>query len=126
MVKFLVRMKVYFDRARGYISYVQTLVVGLTALKVFGFALAVWMIPVGVVVVLIGCVLVGWVDKRMGVFEAEQRRVSEQNPLLVDILAKVDRTDKVLLALMAGAGRKKKEVPQMADPGFRDAVGIRK
>lgn len=91
MKKLLIRWKVYFDRARMYISYVQTLIVVLTFLKVFGIVPPVWAVIPLVLALISLCLLVGWVDMKLGIFDAEQQRISEQNPMLVEILARLKK-----------------------------------
>lgn len=86
MLRFCIRLKVYFDRARMYVSYLQTFAVLVTALKVFDMVPPWWLFCVMCVVFGVLCIFVGWLDSRFRIFEEEQKRISEQNPMLVEIL----------------------------------------
>jgi hypothetical protein len=89
MKKLFARYKIYFDRARMYLSYVQSAAVVLTALKVFNIVPPLWAMPLLLIGFVVACLVVGWADKRMGLFEAEQQRISEQNPMLAEILERI-------------------------------------
>jgi hypothetical protein len=84
-VKRLIRLKVYFDRARSYVSYVQTGVVVLTAVKVFGITPPLWSFPLWLSLFVAICIFIGWLDSKLKIYDAEQKRISEQNPILIDI-----------------------------------------
>jgi len=89
MKKLFARYKIYFDRARMYLSYVQSAAVVLTALKVFNIVPPLWAMPLLLIGFVVACLVVGWADMKMGIFKAEQQRVSEQNPMLAEILDRI-------------------------------------
>lgn len=91
MLKTIIKFKVYFDRARMYISYAQTVAVVLTTLKVFNIVPPLWVWPFLIIGFVGACLFVGYLDKKFGLFEAEQMRVSEQNPMLVEILKELKK-----------------------------------
>jgi hypothetical protein len=86
MKKLFARYKIYFDRARMYVSYAQTAAVVLTTLKVFDIIPPWWAIVPLVLVFTILCLFVGWLDMRLGVYSEENRRMTEQNPVIMEIL----------------------------------------
>lgn len=93
-MKTIIRIKVYFDRARGYISYVQTFIVGLTALKVFNVEFTAWTYIFAVIGLATIAVLIGWAESKLGVFQAEQQRISEQNPMLTKVITLLEDIQK--------------------------------
>lgn len=94
MKKLFIKGKVYFDRARMYISYAQTLVVFLTFVKVFGFQFTILQYGLICSGLVSACIIVGWLDTKLGFFEAEQRRITELNPIMMELLKKMDEDKK--------------------------------
>lgn len=72
------------NRGKMYLSIINFLMI----FKVFLDTLDVnaWAYPVGLVVGIAGTVVIGWVDKRLGVRKEEQNYTSRQNPVLMRIL----------------------------------------
>lgn len=85
MKKLFVRYLIYFDRARRYLSIVQTIMVLSMSLKIFNFS-AIWyymLIPV----IIVASLIVGYFDTRWGIREEEARNNNGQNPEIRRILA---------------------------------------
>jgi len=94
--KILIRYKVYFDRARMYVSYIQFGMLCVMFLKIMGIPCPAWSYPIWVITFVIICLLIGWIDCKLGIFQEEQKRVSEQNPTLTEILKKMEEIDRKL------------------------------
>ena len=90
--KTLIRWKIYFDRARMYVSYVQFLLIGMVFIKQFkggisGFFLdhMIWTIPLMLIVFVVCCLIVGYLDHRLGIRAEEYNALSEANPMMIEI-----------------------------------------
>lgn len=91
----LIRWKVYFDRSRMYIGYIQFFLVGVVFLQSFKdqrwseflFTYALVSIPVALILFLILSLLLGYLDTRLGLREEEMRNVSRSNPVMMEMLA---------------------------------------
>jgi hypothetical protein len=85
MLKRLVRYKIYIDRAKAYIGYMQFLMIAIIFAKQFGIKLGV----IGSILLIIGftviCLIIGYVDTKLGIRGEEQRNYFEQNKLFMDI-----------------------------------------
>lgn len=104
MVKFkankktLIRWKVYIDRAKMYIGYVQFLMIGfvfLEAYKESSFGVLVFdnlfiSIPFILIVFIILSLLIGRLDTMFGLREEELRNSSTSNPVMREILLKME------------------------------------
>ena len=94
----IVKLKVFLDRSRMYVSYIQFFMLGIILLKSFKdepfgiwvFANAIWTIPLTVIVMGMGALLIGYLDLRLGIFSAEQKPISERNPVLNELNKKLD------------------------------------
>lgn len=84
MVKIIVRYLIYFDRARRYISIIQTIIMLVMFLKIFNFS-KIWYYILVPVIVLVALV-VGYLDTKLGIREEETRNMNTQNPELKEIL----------------------------------------
>lgn len=90
----LIRWKVYFDRSRMYIGYIQFFLVGVVFLQSFKdqqwsealLKYALISIPVALLVFLILSLLLGYLDTRLGLREEEMRNVSRSNPVMMEML----------------------------------------
>ena len=90
----LIRWKIYIDRSRMYIGYIQFFLIGVVFLKdyketswgqfIFKFALI--SIPVAVILFIIFSLLLGYFDSRLGLRAEEFRNLSKSNPVMTDIL----------------------------------------
>jgi hypothetical protein len=86
MLKRLVRYKIYYDRARGYIGAAQFLMLAVIMAKQFGLKLGVFGSICLVASFFAGCLVVGYIDTRLGIREEEIRNSNEQNPEIMEIL----------------------------------------
>jgi len=94
----LVKLKVFFDRSRMYVSYIQFFMIGImllqsfkdTAFGVYVFAHAIWTMPLALIVMTLIALSIGFLDLHLGIFSAEQKRISERNPVLNELNKKLD------------------------------------
>lgn len=89
----LIRWKVYIDRARMYIGYLQFLMIGMIFLESFKgqpigdmiFNNMYIAVPVLLFLFIILSLVVGFLDTRLGLREEELRNASSSNPVLREI-----------------------------------------
>jgi len=94
----IVKLKVFFDRSRMYVSYIQFFMIGIMLLQsfkdtVFGvwvFDRAIWTIPLSILIMTLISITIGYLDLHLGIFSAEQKRISERNPVLNELNKKLD------------------------------------
>lgn len=92
--KSLIRWKVYFDRSRMYLGYIQFFLIGIVFIqsfkdKPFGdliFKYALISIPVLFILFVFFSLLIGYIDSKFGFREEELRNLSNSNPVMMDIL----------------------------------------
>ena len=71
-------------------GYFQFGMIGLITLKTYHIPCPFWSIPLwGILFVAISLVI-GWLDFKLGLMRAEQKRVSELNPFLTEIQQKLE------------------------------------
>jgi hypothetical protein len=94
---FLIRCKVYIDRARMYYGYASFPTLVILTINSFGGAPAAYFhkhpgpsMVVGVFFFIAMSLLIGRVDKKLGLFQEENKRHSELNPMMQKIIAKLD------------------------------------
>lgn len=93
----LIRWKIYFDRSRMYIGYIQFFLIGTVFLQPFRdkpwadiiFRNAVIAIPVAVLLFIILSLVLGYLDTRLGLREEEMRNLSKSNPVMMEMLAEL-------------------------------------
>ena len=91
--KSLIRWKVYIDRSKMYIGYIQFLLIifvsiealGDNPVKEFVFNNPLLAVPVILVIFVLASLLIGYLDSRLGLREEEIRNHSKSNPVLMDI-----------------------------------------
>jgi len=91
--KSLIRWKVYIDRSRMYIGYVQFLLIIFVSIKSLGdnpvkdfvFNSPLVAVPVILVIFVLASLVIGYLDSRLGFREEEIRNHSKSNPVLMDI-----------------------------------------
>ena len=96
--KTLIRWKVYIDRARMYIGYVQFLMIGFvfleaykeTSIGVLIFENLVLSIPILFLMFIILSLLIGRLDTVFGLREEELRNSSTSNPVMREVLANME------------------------------------
>ena len=105
--KSLIRWKIYIDRARMYIGYVQFLMIGFVFLKAYQdssvgkliFDNLLVSIPI-LFLVFIGFALVlGRIDTVLGLREEELRNSSSSNPVMREMLSNMEEMKKELKRL---------------------------
>ena len=91
MIKALVRWKIYIDRARAYIGYVQFLMLAVILAKQFGLKLGFLGSVFLVVSFFGGCLVVGYIDTRLGILSEEASTYNKQNPEITNINNKINK-----------------------------------
>lgn len=94
MLHLLITCKVYLDRARMYYGYAQMFALLSLMLNAMHVPLRPLYFVVGVPLFLALSVLIGWVDKRLGLMEAEAHKLSNLNPTYNEIIDRLDRIEK--------------------------------
>lgn len=103
----LIRWKVYFDRSRMYIGYLQFFLIGVVFIKSFKdepwgdliFRYALISVPILFVVFVFVSLLIGYVDSKFGFREEELRNLSKSNPVMMEILESVKELKKEISEL---------------------------
>jgi hypothetical protein len=92
--KTLIRWKVYFDRSRMYIGYMQFFLIGIVFLQSFQdrpwgemiFKYALLSIPVALILFVLLSLILGYLDSKLGFREEELRNLSKSNPVMMEML----------------------------------------
>jgi hypothetical protein len=92
--KSLIRWKIYFDRSRMYIGYIQFFLIGIVFLQSFEdgewgklfFKYAFVSIPVALLLFVILSLFLGYLDTKLGFREEELRNLSKSNPVMMEML----------------------------------------
>lgn len=100
----LIRWKVYIDRSRMYIGYIQFFLIGIVFLKEYKdtwwgekiFEYTLISIPVSLVLFILLSLILGYLDSKLGFREEEQRNLSKSNPITMDMLAQLHEINKKL------------------------------
>ncbi|HET9487776.1 MAG TPA: hypothetical protein VFO54_10085 [Chryseosolibacter sp.] len=90
----LIRWKIYFDRSRMYIGYIQFFLIGIVFLQSFKdqqwgemlFKYAVISIPIALILFIFLSLVLGYLDTKLGFREEELRNLSKSNPVLMEML----------------------------------------
>lgn len=93
----LIRWKIYFDRSRMYIGYIQFFLIGIVFLQSFKdrpwgefiFNYAIISIPVALVLFVLVSLILGYLDSKLGLREEELRNLSKSNPIMMEMLDKL-------------------------------------
>ena len=86
MKKRLARFKVYTERSRWYMVYFQMLLLFALFLSDKGISLIWWQYPLLLVVVACIFIVLGYFEVKLGMMKEEQLKISQENPMLLDIL----------------------------------------
>ncbi|MCU4166031.1 hypothetical protein [Carboxylicivirga caseinilyticus] len=105
--KTLIRWKIYIDRARMYIGYIQFFMIGFVFLESFKnkklqeliFDNIFLSIPVLFVLFIILSLIIGRIDTILGLREEELRNSTQSNPVMRDILNGIEEMKKELKEL---------------------------
>lgn len=97
--KTLIRWKIYIDRAKMYVGYVQFLMIAFVLLEAYKessigqliFNNMVISIPVIFLVFIVLSLLVGRIDTLLGLREEELRNASSSNPIMREILKNMEQ-----------------------------------
>jgi len=89
-----IRWKIYFDRSRMYIGYIQFFLIAFVFLKDFKgghlggliFKYAIISIPIALILFIFLSLLLGYMDTKLGFREEELRNLSKSNPMMVEML----------------------------------------
>lgn len=92
--KALIRWKVYLDRSKMYIGYINlfmmvTIFLGAiknTSIGIFLIANVYITIPLMIILFIIFALVLGYWDSRLGIRSEEMRNLSSQNPVQMEIL----------------------------------------
>jgi hypothetical protein len=90
----LIRWKIYIDRSRMYIGYIQFFLIALVFFEkyqntpwgktIFDYA---WIsLPVAIVLFIILSLILGYLDSKLGFRQEELRNLSASNPVMMEIL----------------------------------------
>ena len=93
----IIRWKVYFDRSRMYIGYIQFFLIGVVFFQSFResdwgsfiFRYAWIAVPVALLLFIFLSLLLGYFDSKLGLREEEMRNLSSSNPVLMEILESI-------------------------------------
>lgn len=97
-----VRWKIYIDRARMYIGYIQFFMIGIVFFESFKdraigqlvYEYIYISIPILFILFILFSLVLGYLDSRFGFKEEEQRNISKSNPVLMEILKSVKTLEK--------------------------------
>ena len=103
----LIRWKVYIDRAKMYIGYIQFLMIGFVFLKTYRdssvgdliFNNLIVSIPVLFILFIGMALIIGRLDTIYGLREEELRNASTSNPVMREMLTNMDEIKNELKAL---------------------------
>lgn len=84
--------KIYLDRSRTYLSYIQLLMLFKLFLSDIGISNNLWLL-IGFAVSVVGMLVIGYLDTRLGIRSRELENNSLRNPVLVDILKTLKRIE---------------------------------
>lgn len=97
----VIRWKVYFDRSRMYIGYIQFFLIGVVFLESFRgqpwaelvFKYAMVSIPVLFVLFILLSLMLGYLDSKMGFRAEELKNMSRSNPVMMEILQSLKKLE---------------------------------
>ena len=103
----LIRWKIYFDRSRMYIGYIQFFLIGIVFLQSFKdqhwgeflYRHAIISIPVLLILFIFLSLLLGYLDTKLGFREEELRNLSKSNPVTMEMLISLQEIKEKLNAL---------------------------
>lgn len=94
----LIRWKVYIDRARMYIGYIQFIMIGFVFLEAYKDSLVgklifenlYFSLPILFLIFIVLSLIIGRLDTALGLREEELRNSSTSNPVMRELLTKID------------------------------------
>lgn len=113
--KTLIRWKIYVDRAKMYIGYIQFLMISFVLLEAYresSFGKLIYdnmliSVPIIVVIFVFLSLIVGRIDTLWGLREEELRNSSNSNPVMRDILKNMEELKKELADMKSEMGKNK-------------------
>jgi hypothetical protein len=93
----LIRWKVYFDRSRMYIGYLQFFLIGVVFIQSFKdkpwgdliFKYALITIPAMFILFIGFSLILGYIDSKFGFREEELRNLTKSNPVMMELLESI-------------------------------------
>jgi hypothetical protein len=100
----LIRWKIYFDRSRMYIGYLQFFLIGIVFLESFKdrdwgkliFDYALISIPVGLLLFILLSLVLGYLDSKLGLREEEMRNLTKSNPIMMEMVEELKQINRKL------------------------------
>jgi len=97
-----IRWKIYIDRARMYIGYLQFFMIGIVFFESFKdaeigkivYKYIYLSIPIAFILFILASLIIGYLDSKLGFKEEEQRNQARSNPILMDILKSVKELER--------------------------------
>lgn len=98
----LIRWKVYFDRSRMYIGYIQFFLIGIVFLREFAdkpwgqkiFQYALISMPIALILFIFLSLVLGYFDSKLGLREEEMRNLAKSNPVMMEMLDQLKEMNK--------------------------------
>ena len=108
--KSLIRWKVYIDRSKMYIGYVQFLLIIFVFIRSLGdnpvtefvFNSPVLAVPIILIVFVLASLVLGYLDSKLGFREEEIRNHAKSNPVLMDIQKSLDELNQKVSKIEQG------------------------
>lgn len=109
--KALIRWKIYIDRAKMYVGYVQFLMIAFVLLKAYKdsflgrliFDHLAISIPLILIVFILLSLIVGRIDTLLGLREEELRNSSSSNPVMRDIQQYLEEIKRTLIEIKSSS-----------------------
>lgn len=103
----LIRWKIYFDRSRMYVGYIQFFLIGIVFLQSFKgqpwgnfiFEYAALSIPIVLILFMMLSLLLGYLDTKLGFRAEELRNLSSSNPVMMEMLRSLEEIKAQLRSL---------------------------
>lgn len=100
----LIRWKVYFDRSRMYIGYIQFFLIVFVFIRSYKgsfygdyfFKHAIILIPIFFIVFILLTLFLGYLDLKLGLRQEEFKNLSQSNQVLMDMLNTIKSIEKEL------------------------------
>ena len=86
MLRKIVNIKVYFDRARGYIGYIQTFMIVILLVNSLEWEVNLLEYALLFVLFFVISIFVGWLDTKLNIRKYEYENQSEQNKYATETL----------------------------------------
>ncbi|MFT5294800.1 MAG: hypothetical protein ACI9YH_000810 [Colwellia sp.] len=112
--KSLIRWKVYIDRSKMYMGYIQFLLIifvtieslGDNPIKEFVFTSPMIALPIILVLFILFSLVIGYLDSKLGFREEEIRNHSKSNPVLMEIQKSLNELNDKVAQMEQGKSNK--------------------